>query len=128
MNCGRFLSTTILTTHAGTVSFNSTPSISPAASLTNNLYKGLPPTSLKYNYNFIVNYNSKYLIKFIKKKMNIIFLYLNITGVWVGTEKYRFPPLVCIEPLPSLLLPSFSSSTCNGLHQCSSRACSKRFP
>lgn len=68
MNCGRFLSTTILTTHAGTVSFNSTPSISPAASLTNNLYKGLPPTSLKYNYNFIVNYNSKYLIKFIKKK------------------------------------------------------------
>lgn len=70
MNCGRFLSTTILTTHAGTVSFNNTPSISPAASLTNNLYKGLPPTSLKYNYKFIVNYNSRYLIKFIliKKK------------------------------------------------------------
>lgn len=46
INLGRFLSTTISTTHEGTVSFKRARSVSPAASRTNSLYSVFPPTSL----------------------------------------------------------------------------------
>jgi len=103
MNFGSFFSTTISITQVGTVSFKSTPSVSPPASRANNLYNVRPPTSE------------------------------NITGVWPGTEKYSFPVLFCITAFAPLCIwppasTSDSSSTAYGLGQYSNSACNSNPP